>query len=204
MAKSTFNNLDQHKKQQIIDAAILEFSKTLPNHINIQNIIKDAHIPRGSFYQYFENKEDLYLTIIDYISQKKQVFFMNHQLNYEQPFLSFITDVYVLSYDFLLNHPILYKAGKNMMSFDYFKQFEFLKQTKIQTQTFYKSLIVKDQEKHLINQDIDSDLLADFMLDFMDTEKLDVFYTKGYTLHDFKIQINKLITILKKGIETNV
>ena len=37
-----------------------EFSRLPLKDASIANIIKDAEIPRGSFYQYFENKEDLY------------------------------------------------------------------------------------------------------------------------------------------------
>lgn len=33
----------------------------------IANIVKDADIPRGSFYQYFENVEDLFVYLLHYL-----------------------------------------------------------------------------------------------------------------------------------------
>lgn len=65
MATKTFNNLPQEKKKRIVCAAIKEFSRVPIDKALISNIIKDAEIPRGSFYQYFENIEDLFVYIID-------------------------------------------------------------------------------------------------------------------------------------------
>ncbi len=41
----------------------LNFRAILYKKRQLQNIVKLAEIPRGSFYQYFENKEDLYFFI---------------------------------------------------------------------------------------------------------------------------------------------
>ncbi len=204
MAKETFNRLPEDKKQIIIDASILEFSRTIPDHINIQNIIKSAHIPRGSFYQYFENKEDLYLYILDYIGLQKQVFFSNHNLDLNLPFFDYIHKVYMLGYEFMLTYPLLYQAGKNMMSFQYFKRFDVLNNAQNQAIQFYQSLIKRDQDKGLIKLEIDSYTLAELLLNFIDSPKLDDYYEQGMTLKQFNIKMTQIIYILKKGIEAYV
>lgn len=66
MPRLTFFNLPEQKKQTLLDAAIEEFSRVPLSEASIANIVKAADIPRGSFYQYFEDKRDLYL----YITQK--------------------------------------------------------------------------------------------------------------------------------------
>lgn len=200
MAKETFERLEQSKKQKIIDASILEFSRTIPDHINIQNIIKDAKIPRGSFYQYFADKNDLYLYILNYIGLEKQKFFTGNQLNAELPFIDYLFEVYSLGYEFMLSNPLLYKAGKNMMSFEYFKQFEILQNAKSQVSSYYQSLIKRDQEQGKISKSIEPSILSDLALDFMDNHKLDDYYEAGITLNEFKIKLNKIMMILKKGI----
>ncbi len=204
MAKDTFNRLDDQKKAKIIHASVLEFSRTIPDHINIQNIIRDAEIPRGSFYQYFENKEDLYLYILDYIGQEKQKFFNKYHLDLNKSFTSYISDAYILGYAFMLEHPLLYKAGKNMMSFEYFKQFDMLANAENQASLFYQSLITRDQKQGLINKDIDPVILAELALSFIDTPKLDTYYEQGISLDTFKIKMEQIILILKKGIEAYV
>ncbi|MGX7196800.1 TetR/AcrR family transcriptional regulator [Enterococcus olivae] len=60
MPTETFFNLPKEKQQRILLAAKKEFSRAALKEASIANVVKDAEIPRGSFYQYFENKEDLY------------------------------------------------------------------------------------------------------------------------------------------------
>jgi AcrR family transcriptional regulator len=60
MPTDTFFHLPSDKQKRILNAAKKEFSRVPLKDASIANIIKDAEIPRGSFYQYFENKEDLY------------------------------------------------------------------------------------------------------------------------------------------------
>lgn len=66
MPKETFFNLKEVKKEKIEKALINEFSRVSFQQASISNIVAEAEIPRGSFYQYFEDKEDA----IKYIIQK--------------------------------------------------------------------------------------------------------------------------------------
>ena len=59
MPKSTFYNLPKEKQDKVLEAARKEFFRAEDDEILIKNIVADAKIPRGSFYQYFESKEDL-------------------------------------------------------------------------------------------------------------------------------------------------
>lgn len=64
MPTITFEKLSDNKKDTIEKAAIKEFSTYTYDQVSINRIIQDINMPRGSFYLYFENKEDLYLYII--------------------------------------------------------------------------------------------------------------------------------------------
>lgn len=59
MPKDTFLNLSEDKKNKVISAAKKEFSRVPIEEASIKNIVEEAEIARGSFYQYFESKEDL-------------------------------------------------------------------------------------------------------------------------------------------------
>ncbi|WP_343842193.1 TetR/AcrR family transcriptional regulator [Salinibacillus aidingensis] len=61
----TFFNLPDHKRKKLIDAAEKEFARVALFEASIANIVKTAGIPRGSFYQYFQDKEDLYFYLLD-------------------------------------------------------------------------------------------------------------------------------------------
>ena len=59
MPKETFLKLPEEKKHKIIKAAKKEFERVPFEQTSIKNRGEDAEIARGSFYQYFESKEDL-------------------------------------------------------------------------------------------------------------------------------------------------
>ncbi len=64
MPTDTFKNLPQEKKEKIIKSAEKEFARVPFAQTSIKNIVENAGIARGSFYQYFESKEDLLEYII--------------------------------------------------------------------------------------------------------------------------------------------
>lgn len=70
MPKQTFFHLAADKQETLILAAKEEFSRVPLHEASIANIIKSAGIPRGSFYQYFDDKEDLYFYLLSEISKK--------------------------------------------------------------------------------------------------------------------------------------
>lgn len=65
MPSQTFYNLPVDKRATIMNASKQEFSEYTFHEASINRIIKKAQISRGSFYMYFENKEDLFLYIMD-------------------------------------------------------------------------------------------------------------------------------------------
>ena len=72
MPKSTFYNLNKDKKKKIKKAIRNEFSRNPFSKASISNIIEEAQIPRGSFYQYFDDKEDALKYILDEVAQKER------------------------------------------------------------------------------------------------------------------------------------
>lgn len=65
MPKETFFNLKEAKRDKIEKALINEFSRVSFEQASISNIVAEAEIPRGSFYQYFEDKEDAIKYVIE-------------------------------------------------------------------------------------------------------------------------------------------
>ena len=65
MPSKTFLRLEKEKQTKILDACIKEFSEYLFEDASINRMIKAADISRGSFYTYFESKEDVYFFLLD-------------------------------------------------------------------------------------------------------------------------------------------
>jgi AcrR family transcriptional regulator len=76
MPKQTFFNLPEDKKEILIEAVEKEFSRVPLFEASIANMVQDAGIPRGSFYQYFENKEDAFFYLLKEHTKKRQANFI--------------------------------------------------------------------------------------------------------------------------------
>lgn len=66
---SKFNNLKPEKQKQIINAAIKEFVRNGFEKASTNEIVKRANISKGSLFNYFNSKKDLYLYLIEYSSK---------------------------------------------------------------------------------------------------------------------------------------
>lgn len=65
MPSKTFLNLPEEKKKKLVLSAMEEFCNNKFIDVSINKIINNAGIPRGSFYMYFEDKEDLFEYLLD-------------------------------------------------------------------------------------------------------------------------------------------
>lgn len=75
MPHATFFNLPEEKREQITAIAITEFAEHPYRSASISRIVAQAGIAKGSFYQYFDGKEDLYTYLLDLLVEKKGEFF---------------------------------------------------------------------------------------------------------------------------------
>jgi AcrR family transcriptional regulator len=70
MPTTTFFNLPNEKREKLIQAIKDELCRVSFDKASINKIVQAAQIPRGSFYQYFENKQDMLRYILtDYQNQ---------------------------------------------------------------------------------------------------------------------------------------
>lgn len=64
MCSETFLRLPEEKKNRFLDAAWEEFTSVSFAEASINKIVSRARVPRGSFYQYFADKEDLFFHLL--------------------------------------------------------------------------------------------------------------------------------------------
>jgi AcrR family transcriptional regulator len=76
MPKDTFYNLPEEKQRRILEAAKKAFSEKHYKAVTIDSIVALANIPKGSFYQYFDNKDDLFKYMFSDlgVDKKKELF----------------------------------------------------------------------------------------------------------------------------------
>lgn len=94
MPKITFFNLPDEKKQTLLQAAKTEFSRVPLADALISNIVKNAGVPRGSFYQYFEDKEDAFFYILNNLVGDIQFKFKGLLQKYEGDLFDALVDFF--------------------------------------------------------------------------------------------------------------
>jgi len=66
MPTTTFERLSEEKKERILRCAITEFHEHGFEKAKVETIAKAANIAKGSIYQYFEDKKELFLYAVDW------------------------------------------------------------------------------------------------------------------------------------------
>lgn len=71
--KQTFLNLGEEKRRRIVQAALREFAEKGYSKASVNAIVKATGIAKGSLYQYFHGKEQLFLYLFeDFLALVKQ------------------------------------------------------------------------------------------------------------------------------------
>ena len=65
MARKRFRELDIERRETLLEAAAAEFSARGYEAASVNRIIGEAGISKGSLYYYFEDKEDLFGTVME-------------------------------------------------------------------------------------------------------------------------------------------
>lgn len=203
MPTSTFFNLDELKRQRIIDIAIDEFSSAHFNDVSINQLIKRAEIARGSFYQYFEDLDDLYQFIAQIISQTKMAYMQEYIQNENTPFFEMLYGLYSTGLTFARQHPKYAKIGNFLMKGDpVFKQKIFGDQ-EVRTKEFFINLLQSGQDKGEIRSDIDINTAA-FLFYQMNLSISDYYLTGTTWFEDtdqYMNAVDEMIKIFKQGTE---
>ncbi|MFD6508518.1 TetR/AcrR family transcriptional regulator [Bacillus sp. NPDC060175] len=138
MPKQTFFNLEREKKEVLIQAAMKEFSRVPLFEASISNIIKDARIPRGSFYQYFEDKEDVFFFLLNDHSKKDNEKFISILKENEGD----LFDSYIELYQYIL------KKFQNLENRNFFRN-AFLNMNYKVENTFTRNMNEDDHKNRL-------------------------------------------------------
>lgn len=193
MPKSTFYNLNDEKKGRIFDAALQEFSIRTFSQASLNQIIKNAGIPKGSFYQYFDNKEDLYLYMMEVASKEKIELF--NQVQEMKPEADVFEVIMNTTREFLERGKVKpgYVEAAMLMELD---NSEFImKIRKSATEKFVK-MVERDKERGLIKQEVDSELV----INMISTFNINEYFRNGSDKKRYLKNLGDVIKIIKEGI----
>ncbi len=77
MPKNTFFRLDEARREEISNSAMHLFVDNLYEDITMKMVLDSLSMHPGTFYRYFEDKDDLYCLLIRNVTQKRAAYFNN-------------------------------------------------------------------------------------------------------------------------------
>lgn len=167
MPTQTFFNLPEEKKNRIIRAAIQEFASYSFDQASIAHIIENAGIPRGSFYQYFNNLKDVYKYIINLAGEQKIKYFQETVPQFEGKgfnFFSALRDLCTAGFQFAAENPELLAIGNNFIKeTNKSLRDEILGEQLPKAQNFYETMLHKGIELGQIDPHIDPHIATLFI-----------------------------------------
>jgi AcrR family transcriptional regulator len=111
MPKQTFLNLPEEKREIIMEAAVEEFAEYGLENASTNRIVKTSGISKGSFYQYFEDKQDVFMHLLDVVEQKELEFFKDkHPPSNNMDTFQYFHWMVKIGMEFSLAHPRMIQA----------------------------------------------------------------------------------------------
>ncbi len=161
MPKQTFFNLPQEKRDQILALAIEEFAENDYKNASISRIVNRAGIAKGSFYQYFADKKDLYLYLIDVATQEKTAMLAKNQpLDVDMDVFSYIRWLLQAGLKFEFSNPKLAQIGYRAIYGDAPLPTDTREVIEEGSMTYFRQMVQQGVEQGAINPDIDTDVAA--------------------------------------------
>lgn len=92
MPKNTFFRLDEARREEISNKAMQLFVDHLYEDISMKMVLDSLSMHPGTFYRYFEDKDDLYCHLIRNVTRKRAAYFNNS--TEDSLFRSFLTGLF--------------------------------------------------------------------------------------------------------------
>ncbi|MEK4966734.1 TetR family transcriptional regulator [Cytobacillus sp. FSL R7-0696] len=200
MPKITFYNLSIEKREKLINAVKQEFSRVPLSQASISNIVKSARIPRGSFYQYFEDKEDAFFYLLEERVKRNQseVYFLLNKHNGDifEMMIAFFEKVITEqdeNRNFLKNlflnmtYEVEHEFGRSFKGYETNQQF-----VQFESKVNKEILHISNQEEFKYLMKILTSVLLRSIIESFSKDQ-----SKEDALRNFKLEI----TLLKRGLK---
>ncbi len=203
MPKDTFFNLPEDKRALICQVAIEEFAAHAFEQASINRIVAKSGIAKGSFYQYFEDKKDLFLYLLRLAGEAKLNYLAPLMSNPEQyDFFTLLRKLYVAGIQFAVEYPQYAEISKKLLANKGKPIYEeFMGESMSAAYEFFESLLESAIQRGEVRADIDVKMLA-YLIASMNTLVVEYYIehiAPNYDEH-MLATIDQFITFLRDGI----
>jgi AcrR family transcriptional regulator len=157
----TFFNLPEEKRQRILDCAIDEFAENDYDSASISKIVARAGIAKGSLYQYFADKSDLYHYLLELALQKKAELLSSTKLpEPDKNVFETLRHLFQIMAGFEVRYPQLAKIGYRAVHSKSQLPEDIMASARRSTQQYFIELIEEGKKQGEIRPEIDANVTA--------------------------------------------
>ena len=163
--RPTFTKLPFDKKERILDAAIDEFSRYGYEKASINRMVGRLGIAKGSIFQYFGSKKNLYFHIFEYAVRlvKRSLKGVKAETEGEDFFVRLAKSLQAGIY-FIRHHPRVYKIYLKMLFQEDFPfRTDLLKTIRLFSTDYLRPIIEEGVAEGQLREDLDPELAAFFL-----------------------------------------
>ncbi len=189
MPKDTFFRIADDKRERLLREAAMLFAERGFNQTDVAELASRAGVAKGSLYNYFESKEDLYLFVCrDGMQRSRQAIYAD--LNPDWDIYRQIEHIFTQGARFIAQNPEYYILYANVSSagMERFSDHMSLEVEKY-TADHLKQLIRRDMQKGLVRSDVDVNFTA-FMVN-----SLYIIFMASLVSNHFKIRLKEYLEI---------
>ena len=203
MPKSTFFNLPEDKRSSIDKAILKEFSEYSYDASSINRIVEYCKIPKGSFYQYFEDKKDAYKYVVKTIVDRKLNYLSPVIINKDEyDFFTVARELFISGLKFARENPELVSIGNRFAADKDHPVYKEVFQENIgRSYELYEDLLAKAIVRGEVRSDIDVRLTA-FLISELNVDIVVYHCESDGNLGDESIMelVDKFLDIIRRGI----
>lgn len=210
MPKRTFNRLDDDKKERVIRAAIEEFQTHGFEKAKIEVIAQNAGVAKGSIYQYFDDKKEMFLYSVTWAME----YFMK-VIDRQTPLKDMDVYDYFLSgsrerFELLKREPLLVAFSMDFASGKYGSLAkEINSELKRIGDEYELRLIANGKKKGTIREDLDDKILLlffqgvteKFTAEIIEKVKNSKFEPTEEQYREMESLMKNMVSLLKQGME---
>lgn len=164
MPSATFEKLAASKKEAFITAFLVEFATHSYEKASISTVVKQLGIAKGSVYQYFENKMDLFLYLKHYAEQQKGQYIMQIKREDCPDFWSYWRQLYEQGIAFDAAYPLEMRFLYNLQQQNSALLQPMKEEWEEQGVQIYTQLIKHEVEQGNFRKDLSPTAMAHFIL----------------------------------------
>lgn len=216
MPTETFLNLAEEKRNAFIGTALKEFADNNYDSASINKIIKELNISRGSVYQYFTDKIDLWLYLKEYSEQQKMKHIQTVERNRYHDFWSYFEDLFIKGINFDVEQPLcsrfLYRIGYKESSKEVA---DYIHNWKIKAKEIFTVWVENEKSNGSIKKTVNTEIAVQFILSISSSigELVQTKYAKVIesnldnekplfteSIQDYKTIVKEFVQLLKNAL----